>query len=64
MQSQRNGIKEDDDDVKLPSAHIKKMQNTAEFGILARDRTAPSTKSAVDRKKVDISIRKVICITG
>ena len=63
MQSQRNGI-EDDDDVKLPLAHIKKVQNTAEVRISASNETAPSTKGAVGRKGLDVSIGKVICTTG
>ena len=63
MQSQRNGI-EDDDDVELPSAHIKKVQNTTEVGTSASDETAPSTKGAVGRKRVDVSVGKVICTTG
>lgn len=63
MQSQRNGIK-DDDDVELPSAHIKKVQHTAEVGASASDETAPSTKGAVGRKGVDVSVGKVICTTG
>ena len=63
MQSQRNGI-EDNDDVKLLSAQIKKVENTAEVGTLASDETAPSTKGAVGRKGVDVSVGKVICTTG
>ena len=43
---------------------LKKVQNIAEVGTLAKDETALSTKSAVGRKKVDISVGKVICITG
>lgn len=63
MQSQRNGI-EDDDDVQLPSAFIKKVQNTAEVGTSANDETSPSTKGTVGRKGVDVSVGKVICTTG
>ena len=64
LQSQCNGIKKDDNDVKLPLAHIKKMQNTAEVRALASDGIASSTKGAVGRKINDISIRKVIYTIG
>ena len=63
MQSQRNGI-EDDDDIELLLAHIKKVQNTAEAGTLASDKTTPSTKDALGRKGVDVIVGKMICITG
>ena len=49
LQRKRNGIEKDDDDVKFPLAHIKKMQNTAEVGTLASYGTALSTKGVVDR---------------
>ena len=64
MQSQRNGIEKDNDNVKFLSAQIKKMQNIAEVGTLVSDGTVPSTKGIVDRKKVDVSITKVIYIIG
>ena len=63
MQSQRNDT-EDDDDVKLPLAYIKKVQNTTEVKTLASNETVPSTKSVVGRKRVDVSDEKVICIMG
>ena len=63
MQSQRNNI-EDDDDIKLLLAHIKKVQNTAEVETLASDEIALSTKGAVGRQGVDVSVRKVICTTS
>ena len=40
------------------------MQNTAKVGTSASNDTAPSTKSIVSKKKLDVNIRKVICITG
>lgn len=40
------------------------MQNIIEVGTLASNKTAPSTKSAVSKKRVDISIRKEIYITN
>ncbi len=52
MQSQRNGI-EDDDDVELPSAHIRKIQNTADVG------TKASTEAAVG-KRLDVSDRNEV----
>ena len=63
LQSQRNVI-EDDDNVEFPLAHIKKVQNTAKVGTLASNETAPSTKGAMGRKGVDVSVRKVTCTTG
>ncbi len=52
LQSQRNGI-EDDDDVELPSAHIKEMQNSAEVG------TKASTEAEVG-KRLDVSNRNEV----
>ncbi len=52
MQSQRNDI-EDDDDVKLPSAHIREIQNTAD------DRTKVSTEAAIGRR-LDVSERNKV----
>ena len=63
MQNKRNSI-EDGDDVKLLLAYMKKMQNTAKVGILVNDEIALSTKGAVGRKRIDVSIRKVIYITS
>ena len=63
MESQHNGI-EDDDEVKLPLTHIKKVQITIEVGTLASNKTAASTKGALDRKGVDVSVGKVICTIG
>ena len=62
LQSQHNSIEKDDDNVKILLAHLKKMQNIAKVGILVSDGMVPSTKGVVDRKKVDVSIRKVIYI--
>lgn len=45
-------------------AYIKKLENTVEVGILVNNETVSSTKDVVGRKKVDVSIKKVICITG
>lgn len=58
MQSQYNSIK-DDDDVEHALTYIKKMQNTAKFGILSIDKMTLLTKVMVSRKYLDISIRKV-----
>lgn len=41
--------------------HIKKLQNTTEISILVSNKMVLSIKNAVGRKKLDISIRKVIC---
>ncbi len=62
MQSQRNGIG-DNDDVELPLAHIRKMQNIADVG------TKASTGAEVGRR-LDVSNRNEIqkrgmsCIIG
>lgn len=50
LQSQWNGIK-DNDDVKFLLAQIKKLQNTAEVRTLISDQIALSTKSVMQRKK-------------
>ena len=47
-QIQYTSIKKNDD-IKLSSAYIRKMQNTTDIGILV------STEAAVDRRKLDIS---------
>ncbi len=52
LQSQRNGI-EDDDDVELPLAHIREMQNTADVG------TKALTEAAVGRR-LDVSDRNEV----
>lgn len=57
LQSQRNGI-EDNDDMKLSLANIKKIQTNAKFRTLTIDKTALSTKATVNKKGVDISIKK------
>lgn len=61
FQSQRNGIK-DSDNIELSSAYITKMQNTTKFGTLTINKTALSTKTAISRKRLDVSIGKVNCI--
>ncbi len=53
MQSQRNGI-EDDDDVELPSAHIREMHNIADV------RITTSTEAAVGRRRLDVSDRNEV----
>ena len=63
MQSWCNGI-EDNDNVEFSSAYIKKMQYTTEVETLASNEMALSTKGKVGRKRVDVSIRKVIGTTG
>lgn len=50
----------DDDDIKLSLVYNKKLQKTAEVSILASDKTALLTKDAIGRKKVILSIRKMI----
>ena len=64
MQSQHNRIEKNDDDIELPLAHIRKMQNTAQVGTLASDGTSSSTKGAVGRKRVDVGIKRLIYTTG
>lgn len=61
LQSQCNNIK-DNNNIKFSLAHIEKLQNIAEVGILASNKIALSTKNIVDRKKVDVNIRKKIYI--
>lgn len=62
MQNQYNRI-ENKDDVKLPLAYITRILNIAKFGTLASNETAPSTNVVVDRKRLDISIKKLHFIT-
>ena len=64
LQSYHNDIEKDDDDVKFPLVHMKKMQNTAKVRTSPSNRTAPLTKGVVGRKRVDVSVKKVICIKG
>ncbi len=52
MQSQYNGI-ENDDDVKLPLSHISEIQNTADVG------TKTSTETAIDRR-LDVNDRNKV----
>lgn len=59
MQSQHRYSIEDDDNVKLPLAHIKKMQNTAEGETLAINKTVSSIKAIIGRRESDVSVRKV-----
>lgn len=63
MQSQCNSIK-NNNDVELLLPYIKKLQNTTEVETFESNDIASWTKDAVSRKKVDVTIRKVICITG
>lgn len=51
LQSQRNG-NENDDDIKFPLAYIRKIQNTANI------ETTISTKAAVGRRRLVVSIKK------
>lgn len=57
LQSKRNDIK-NNNDIELLSTHMRKIQNTAEIGIIA------STKAVVDRKRFNNRIKKVSCIIG
>lgn len=57
MQSQWNSI-EDDDNVKLLSAHIRKIQITPNV------ETTISTKAEVDGRRLDISIKRLSYIIG
>ncbi len=52
MQSQRNGI-EDDDDVELPLVYIREMQNTADVG------TKASTEAVIGRR-LDVNDRNEV----
>ncbi len=45
LQSQRNGIK-DNNNIKLPLVHIRKMQNTSDIG------TTASTKAVIGIRKM------------
>ena len=63
MQSQRNGMK-DDNDIKLPLAYIQKLQNTAEVKALASNEMALTIKGVVRGKEIVVSIKKVICTTS
>lgn len=58
MQNQYSSVK--DDNIKLLLIYIRKIQNTTKFKILASNKTALSTKTTVSRKRLDISIRKVV----
>lgn len=60
MQNQYNSI-EDNNDVKF-LLYIKKLQNITEVGTLVSDKIALSTKNIINKKRVDNSVRKVICI--
>lgn len=46
------------DNIKLPLAHIRKIKNTVEGKTLAIDKTITLTKAIMGRKKSDISVRK------
>lgn len=59
LQSQYNGIK-DDNDIKLLLTFAKKSQNNAKVETLASNKMALLTKSVIHRKKEDINIKKVI----
>lgn len=59
MQSQRRYSIKDNNDVKLPSAYIRKMQNTVEGETSAIDKIVVSTKATIGRGESDISIRKI-----
>lgn len=63
LQSQSNGI-ENNTNVKHPLAQIRKIKNTTAIRTLAIDETALLTNAMVNRKKLDVSIRKVSYITG
>lgn len=63
LQSQRNAI-EDNNDIKLLLIHIKNLQNIAKVEILRNNKTAQSIKNTVCRKRVDVSIRKIISTTN
>ena len=47
---------EDDEDIKLPLAHIRKMQNTTESETLAIDKIIQLTTATIGRRESDISI--------
>lgn len=59
MQSQHSYNINNDDDVKLLLAQIRKMQDITEVEALTINKTAPLTKVVVGEKRSDISIRKI-----
>lgn len=61
LQIQCNSIK-DDNYIELSSTQIKKLQNTAKVKTLTTNKIALWIKAEVSRKKVDVHMRKVICI--
>lgn len=63
MQSQGNGI-EDNTNIKYPLAQIRKIKNTTDIRTLAIDETASLTNAIVNKKKLDVSIKKVSYIIG
>lgn len=61
FESQYNSIK-NNNVVKFLLAHIKKMQNTTKVETLASNKTVLSSKAAIDKKELDISIENLSCI--
>lgn len=57
LQSQCNDI-EDDNDVELPLAQNRKMENSTDVG------TIILTEAAIGKRGLNISIRKASCIIG
>lgn len=49
----------DDNDVKFPLAYIKTMQKTNKVPVLEINKIAPSIKAIMDRKELNVNIRKV-----
>lgn len=63
LYSQCNSIK-DDDAIKLLLAYIKNLQNTPEVETSTSYKIVISIKGVVGRKKVDVSIKKIIYEIG
>lgn len=59
MQTKCNGI-DNDNDIKLLSTYNKKLQNTSEVETLESDEMAISNNGIMGRKKVYVSVKKVI----
>ena len=59
LQRQYSYSIKNDNYIKFLLAHIRKMQNTAEVKASEIHKTASLTEVVVDRKRPDVSVRKV-----
>lgn len=50
---------EDDNNVKLPLAYIRKIINTAENVTSVIDKTILSTKAIIDKRKSNVHVEKI-----